>query len=94
MIRVRTTDRAGTSVPAVPRTCTTRSIDPAINPIDSSRCSATSQGLRLVSTVMPPMTPWNGMPKASTTAMRRAVMDVPDHRHTATSVPMATATKT
>ncbi len=40
--------------------------------IDSKKCSATSQGLRCVSTVRPPSTAWAGMPSAATVASARS----------------------
>ena len=39
--------------------------------IDTSRWNATIQGLRSVSTVMPPITAWAGMPRATTVASTR-----------------------
>ena len=42
-----------------------------ISTIDSRKCRATTNGLSWVSTVMPPITPWAGMPSAIAVATRR-----------------------
>ena len=60
--------------------------------IEQSRWKETTQGFRSVSTVMPPMTAWAGMPSAMTSASRRRSRR-PDCQ-AATKVPTATATST
>ncbi len=40
----------------------------AMTAIEARKCSPTTHGLRLVSTVMPPMTAWAGMPNSTPTA--------------------------
>ena len=44
----------------------------AITAIEARKCSPTTHGLRLVSTVMPPITAWAGMPRKTATASARS----------------------
>ena len=60
---------------------------------ESSRWKETTHGFRSVSTVMPPITAWAGMPRASTSASRRRSRR-PRAARRATKVATAIATST
>ncbi|SKZ96109.1 Uncharacterised protein [Mycobacteroides abscessus subsp. abscessus] len=72
----------------------TKTVAADTNAIDKTKCSETTHGFRSVSTEMPPMTAWNGMPSAMSVASQRSPGVEPRRRNTASHVPMATTTRT